>query len=614
MTPPINFKDSYKEIQKNLNSSNISDLKLTKDDVDNNIWSSIGTKYDTDDVGDTLYGKNNELDIMEIGHLVKNYDTLTGDDKKNAETLLTKFFNKVNEALNPDKQADTPAAAPAPTTDKTWGLDLNSQNLIKNEDGSYSLKIEDWTSADKKNAGVDDCLSRIIANHYGVKPYGKEGKEIMAQIMELNGIKDPNNAGGTIKLPMGSAAPVVKDNPQTGGEEEVPATDAPAADVPAAGANQPVEEFHYEHGSSYYTSTTVDGNKTTVVYMDSSKKPTSQTITTIDGNKTTTEYKNGDGTELTSKTEKIKLEGKGIQTINYDSTGTNKVSESKTNKNGLLIEDIDYKNNKKTTIEWSNADETNYAGARTITRTENGQPKEIEVLDKDNKTTSKKTFENNGDGTYKVTTTENEVTTVKNKCDAKGNEIVVTPAVEEAPVDTVDYSAISDRLYNATAGKSGTDEDVVNHILLNSNYTSEQLVKIMQQYQSNYGRSLMEDIQNDFSGDGETKLRNKLFEALQNEVNAKTDYDTAPSATASARAGELHSKFNEFSMLDYMGQIMDNNQMSQKDRVEMLTAYTQVYGNNLMNKITDKSWFGAEDGYIRTIFDSYMAVLGGTTK
>ncbi len=191
---------------------------------------------------------------------------------------------------------------------------------------------------------------------------------------------------------------------------------------------------------------------------------------------------------------------------------------------------------------------------------------------------------------------------------------------EEEPATVADRASISDNkasaeateLYEAMDGW-GTDEKTVFNILQERGYNSADIVKIMNTYEDQYGKSLMEDIQGDFSGKDETKLREILYSASEqealNSLGWQTDADIPEDIVQ--KANEFYSNLNSGDATGYMSNNFDK--LSESEKAQVMLAVDILHpnqsGGSAMSRITEgRAWFGREDGYVDNIIKSMTKV------
>ena len=93
----------------------------------------------------------------------------------------------------------------------------------------------------------------------------------------------------------------------------------------------------------------------------------------------------------------------------------------------------------------------------------------------------------------------------------------VNEVAEKQPITSAEAAQLADQLHESFS-KWGTDEDLVNSILNSSNYSSADIMLIMQTYQTAFGKSLIEEVQEDFSGKAEKGLVDTMVNSMLTEV------------------------------------------------------------------------------------------------
>ena len=72
------------------------------------------------------------------------------------------------------------------------------------------------------------------------------------------------------------------------------------------------------------------------------------------------------------------------------------------------------------------------------------------------------------------------------------------------------YDAIAEALYTATSARGGTDELVLNQLIMQNGLTNEQLVELDEVYQEKYGKTLTQLMKKETSGVYEDTLISRL--------------------------------------------------------------------------------------------------------
>ena len=155
----------------------------------------------------------------------------------------------------------------------------------------------------------------------------------------------------------------------------------------------------------------------------------------------------------------------------------------------------------------------------------------------------------------------------------------------------------------------GTDEKTVSQILTQSGYSSADIVKIMDAFESNYGESLMSDIQGDYSGNAETQLRNVLYNSAAAEAQTTLNWQSTndiPTDIAS-KANELYSQLESSDATGYMKEF---SKLSNEEQAQVMLACDLLHPNeSVMDRLTEgKPWFGKEDGYVDNIIKGMKKV------
>ncbi len=197
---------------------------------------------------------------------------------------------------------------------------------------------------------------------------------------------------------------------------------------------------------------------------------------------------------------------------------------------------------------------------------------------------------------------------VKETAVAKAEPKESTTAAERATIDDNDANAKAAELRKAMKGW-GTDEKTVSKVLEYSNYSSADIVKIMDAFESNYGETLMHDIQGDYSGNAETKLRNLLFDATASEAQQTLNWESTndiPKKIVS-QANELYAQLESNDATECM---KDFSKLSSEDQAKIMLACDMLHPNeSVMDRLTqDRVWFGKEDGYVDTVIKGMKKV------
>lgn len=197
---------------------------------------------------------------------------------------------------------------------------------------------------------------------------------------------------------------------------------------------------------------------------------------------------------------------------------------------------------------------------------------------------------------------------VKETAVAKAEPKESTTAAERATIDDNDANAKATELRKAMKGW-GTDEKTVSKVLEYSNYSSADIVKIMDAFESNYGETLMHDIQGDYSGKAETKLRNLLFDATASEAQQTLNWESTndiPKKIVS-QANELYAQLESNDATECM---KDFSKLSSEDQAKIMLACDMLHPNeSVMDRLTqDRVWFGKEDGYVDTVIKGMKKV------
>ena len=131
----------------------------------------------------------------------------------------------------------------------------------------------------------------------------------------------------------------------------------------------------------------------------------------------------------------------------------------------------------------------------------------------------------------------------------------------------------------------------------------------MDAFESNYGETLMHDIQGDYSGKAETKLRNLLFDATASEAQQTLNWESTndiPKKIVS-QANELYAQLESNDATECM---KDFSKLSSEDQAKIMLACDMLHPNeSVMDRLTqDRVWFGKEDGYVDTVIKGMKKV------
>ena len=201
------------------------------------------------------------------------------------------------------------------------------------------------------------------------------------------------------------------------------------------------------------------------------------------------------------------------------------------------------------------------------------------------------------------------------KTENKTNDNVVkntTTLDERTTMSDNQASAVANELHTAMKGYDvfGKGEKQVNKILLERGYSSSDIVKIMDAFQSQHGESLMSDIQDDFTGDRETKLRETLYAAASAEASATMGWTSTEDIPTNI--AQKASKFYE--ALEKGGDddsyMKEFHELSDSEKTQIMLACDLLYPDkSAMTRITqNKYWAGYEDKYVNGILNALKNV------
>ncbi len=184
-----------------------------------------------------------------------------------------------------------------------------------------------------------------------------------------------------------------------------------------------------------------------------------------------------------------------------------------------------------------------------------------------------------------------------------------TTSSERATISDNDASARAAELRNAMAGW-GTDEASVTKILEESGYSSADILKIMDSFESSYGETLMNDIQCDYSGSAETVHREVLYSAASEEARQTLGWNKTediPEEVA-AKANEFYSQLES---ADATGYMKDFDALPDAEKAQILVACDMLHTDeSSVSRVTeDRVWslFGigrVEDHYVDNMINA----------
>ncbi len=134
-----------------------------------------------------------------------------------AETAASKPVTETPAPVTPDNTGSDDTVSDDTDSDDIAPVNTGSSNSLNskgvpsdsrvqyNEDGTYTVKVEKWTSSDPKNSNVNDCVSRIVKNSYpDANLTFDQQKQVWKEIQRLNGLNadyvvHPNQ---TLKIPV----------------------------------------------------------------------------------------------------------------------------------------------------------------------------------------------------------------------------------------------------------------------------------------------------------------------------------------------------------------------------------------------------------------------------
>ncbi|MBQ7286587.1 MAG: hypothetical protein IJW73_02375, partial [Candidatus Gastranaerophilales bacterium] len=147
-----------------------------------------------------------------------------------------------------------------------------------------------------------------------------------------------------------------------------------------------------------------------------------------------------------------------------------------------------------------------------------------------------------------------------------------------------EYDDYSKQIFDATVGKLTTDEDSFNEVLNNENLTGEDWANIIQSYENLYGRNLINDIVEDFSGITESALRNQIMEKIASKLTESIENG---SELALEVACEQLSRSISVSHVNKKATDFIINLLGSSDRTNalILNKYAEITGSDLIADI-----------------------------
>lgn len=565
-------------------------------------------KYYSEDDKNKVGAKQKELDDAKAAtkKAQKAYDENNGKLKNSQQSLedliaslATASGDAKTAALNKIKQVTGTIMASGETIQ-------NNIEAYKTAKGAQSTAINSYNNAvDTANANIDAAVAAAAA---------KQSKDtsVVETTTNAGGSNGTNNNGSS-----GSGGSGVSGNAGNAGNAGNGSSGVPVNSNRKAVNTEKIEN--------------PDGTITTK--------------TTYDDKSIKEETKNKD--DILTQTKETAPDG-NYSVIAYDKDGKNEKNLTNYNKDDVMTSKIEYtyKGDKKLPeIETKYNELGNSTEIKTHTYNDEGRKlSELTIAyttgadKKEIKTTTSISYDDknriadelviteakNTKGEYEKTSSVS--TTYTKDTDDRLSPSTTTITYKDGKEDTIDKDGIVtfgseskqltkliNTLYNSTANMLGTDEDAVKKIILGegegaTQYSDAQLVQIMQAYEKKHGASLIQHIQNDFSGGDENVLREKLFGAMQNEVMRIKKYDAPASKKVADGVEEFNRELNSGIAIGFMGKFT-SDEYTDAEKVEILAKYADEYGANPIKDITDYAWFGAEDGHVRNIFEAYLNVL-----
>lgn len=179
-----------------------------------------------------------------------------------------------------------------------------------------------------------------------------------------------------------------------------------------------------------------------------------------------------------------------------------------------------------------------------------------------------------------------------------------TSGLNEEVVNTIsdeDAKLYADQLHDSMKGGFffglGTDDEQFDAILNNANLNSSDWVKIISQYNENYG-SLIKDVDDDFSGDTQDKIQAKLADFLLDAADKGSDdaIKLLCQEFYNGTAGQW------LTADEFIERIFSKG--SDEIIAKMARHYNEVTGSDIFKDIKGDFSFSTEDNYIKRINDA----------
>ncbi|MDD3237310.1 MAG: annexin [Candidatus Gastranaerophilales bacterium] len=179
----------------------------------------------------------------------------------------------------------------------------------------------------------------------------------------------------------------------------------------------------------------------------------------------------------------------------------------------------------------------------------------------------------------------------------KGIALKGLSASSEEPLSTEQLDMISSELKSAMKGL-GTDEDVVNTILKDGGYNSDQMAQILENYDTTNG-SLIGDIKGDFSGKAEKELKAIVLGGLQGTKGTEAEADSLPDNKVKMVVTELNRAMKGLGTdEDAVSSILNDGNYTPAQLTQIMDAYKEEYGKSLTAAIKGDFSGSTQDKYV----------------
>lgn len=198
--------------------------------------------------------------------------------------------------------------------------------------------------------------------------------------------------------------------------------------------------------------------------------------------------------------------------------------------------------------------------------------------------------------------------------------------VDDATSTTIgetEATQIAAKLFAATEGKIGSDKNVLNQYLLSDDYTSADLVMIMNAYQKTYDHSLLLGIEGEVGMRDSVKAtyREKLYDAAAEEAQKAYGWTNADDIPADIRekTEKLYNDINGYYLGTSNPTMQEFHKINPYEKAQIMAAFDMLYSNDsksALSEITKNKNYGIAYGASEDqILDSIMkSLLAATSK